>query len=118
MDSHEVNKMGIRANWLLSSSKTDYEAILKQAFIFLSAERDYVLSVKSKFPENMQIQLKENLDHLKSSEFKEELKKDLKKKARKTNRIATFNKNVSPVVITHFDMRSWRRANTPITLTV
>jgi hypothetical protein len=94
-EQYEVNKMPIRANWLISSPRREYEIIMTQAFIYLFSEKDYKLSIKSKFPAKMQIKLKETMNFIKSSEYKDEIKKQLKERWKKHRRLSRFDEEVS-----------------------
>lgn len=86
--------MPIRANWLISCPRREYEVVLAQAFIFLFAERDFQVSVKSKFPLQMQQQLRETMTRIKGADFKEEVKADLKEKWKKRALLSTFEEEV------------------------
>lgn len=94
IDNYEVSKQSIRANWLLSFSKRELNALLKQAFIYLIAEKDYLISIKSDFPESIQIQLKEKMSEIQSEEFKEKIKKEHKDIQKSILDISSFRKNV------------------------
>ena len=86
--------MPIRANWLISSPRREYEVILTQAFVFLFAEKDFQFSVKSKFPPQMQQQLKENMEKIRSPEYKEEVKGNLKARWKRKALLSTFEEEV------------------------
>ena len=93
-EQYEVSKMPIRANWLISTPRKEYEITLTQAFIYLFAEKDYQFSIKSKFPVKMQQKLKDLMATIKSEDYKEEVKKNLKVKWKKQANISTFEKEV------------------------
>lgn len=86
--------MPIRANWLISNSRRDYEIILSQAFIFLFAEKDYEFSVKSKFPVKVQQKLRETMNQIKGPEYKDQVGNSLKSKWRAHADLSTFHKEV------------------------
>ena len=86
--------MPIRANWLISTSRRDYEIIMTQAFTFLFAEKDHKLSVKSKLPAKVQQKLREAMSEVKAPEHKDQLAEKLKAKWRAHADLSTFHKEV------------------------